>query len=116
MFWSEDATASRYRRGETLTSTRMLPAPDPPLPPGPPLCALLRARGSGPGLCALRLLLDRLGGLSGLCGRFQLSHPLYEARRKSLYYGRLPQEGPSTNVFLLVLVTRVLPPPEASIA
>jgi hypothetical protein len=37
-------------------------------------------------------------------------------RRKSRYYGRLPQEGPATNALLLVLVTRVLPPPEASIA
>ena len=62
----------------------------------------------------LRRLLDRLGGLGGLWGRFQLGHPLYEARRKILYYGRLPQEGPSTNA-LSVLVTRVLPPPEASI-
>src|SRR5215208_4722463 len=45
--------------------------PEPPPPPGP-LCTLLRACGTGPGLCPLRLLLDCLGRFSRLLWGFLL--------------------------------------------
>src|SRR5215210_634877 len=53
----------------------LLSAEHPP-PPRSSLCGLLSPSCSGPGLCPIRRLLDRLGGFWGLLGRFYGGYPL----------------------------------------
>src|SRR5215204_5227037 len=69
-------TASSSRSvSSSLFSSCGLSATEHPTPPGPGLCGSLRAGSIGPGLCPLRLLLDRLGGSWLLLRGLQLGYP-----------------------------------------
>ena len=72
-------------------------SPEHPAPPGP-LCGLLSATRSGPGLRTFRLLFDRLRVLCGLLGRWGLDSPdgagLLRVRRRQLREYRIrPPSG-----------------------